>query len=70
MSTEALIAALVPVLAALGTGLPVMFGALRQVPRVLELAARGVDALERIADRLDNARYVELDAAPPVRARR
>lgn len=69
MSSDALAAALVPVLTALATGIPVMLGALRQVPRVLELLARGVDAVERIADRLENARYVELDA-PPARARR
>lgn len=69
MSSDALAAALVPVLTALATGIPIMLGALRQVPRVLELLARGVDAVERIADRLEHARYVELDA-PPARVRR
>jgi hypothetical protein len=61
VTSDALAAALIPVLTALATGLPLMFGALRQVPRVLELLTRGVGAAERIADRLDSAHYVEFD---------
>jgi len=67
MTTDALIAAAVPVCAALATGLPVMFGALRQVTPMLDTLRRATDALERIADRLEGARFVELEDAKRVR---
>lgn len=57
-------AAIVPVLAALATGLPVMFGALRQVPRLLEALERASSSLERIAVRLERAEYVHLSSPP------
>lgn len=72
MNADTLTAAVVPVCAALATGLPVMFGALRQIAPMLDTFRRATDALERIADRLENARYLELTdpPAPPARVRR
>lgn len=57
---DALIGALLPVIAGLATGLPVMIGALRQVPRALEQLERAATALHRIAERLDRAEVVYL----------
>lgn len=58
--SDALIGALLPVLAGLATGLPVMLGALRQVPRALVALERIANELQRVADRLDRAEVVYL----------
>lgn len=49
-----------PVVAGLSAGLPVGLAALRQLGRLFALAARAVTALERIADQLEGAAYVQL----------
>lgn len=59
---DALIGALLPVLAGLATGLPVMFGALRQVPRALVALERIAGQLDRVAERLERAEVVYLSA--------
>jgi hypothetical protein len=48
--------------AGLGAGLPAGWAALRQLGRLVDLVARAVVALERIADRLETADYVKLPA--------
>lgn len=66
--SHALVMAIVSVLTALGTGLPVMWGGLRKLGEALTIARELVTELRRIGDALERAKVVRVqlgeDPAP------